>query len=69
MQEGGNSMENGFIAIPVMFEGTPGYITAGYMVSQYCNGRKVVEQFIPESSYCGFCEAINTVPVMEGGGT
>lgn len=59
-------MENGFTAVPVMFEVAPGYIMAGYMVSQYCNGIKVVEQFIPESAYRDFCEAINAAPVMEG---
>lgn len=61
-------MENGFTAKPVMFEISPGYITAGYMVSQYHNDKKVVEQFIPESAYRDFCEAVNIVPVMEGVG-
>ena len=59
-------MENGFVAVPVMFENAPGYITSGYMVSQYHDGKKVVEQFIPESSYKDFCEAIGIIPVMEG---
>lgn len=59
-------MKNGFIARPVMFEGCPGYITAGYMIEQYHEGKKVVEQFVSETAYRDFCEAINIVPVMEG---
>jgi len=59
-------MENGFVAMPVMFEEIPGFITAGYMVSQYRNGVKVIEQFVSGAVYEDFCRAINIVPVMEG---
>ena len=56
-------MGNGLKAIPVIFNGE-----SGYMVSQYHNGKMVVEQFVPESAYKDFCEAIGIVPVMKGAG-
>ena len=59
-------MENGMRAVPVMFQCSPGYVIAGYMVEQYHKGEKIAEQFIPESAYKEFCDAIGMVPVMEG---
>lgn len=47
-------MQNGFISKPVLFEALPGYITAGYMVEQYSEGQKVVEQFISDANYKDF---------------
>ena len=54
-------MKNGFLAKPVVFEKL-----AGYMVEQYHEGKKVVSQFVTQESYKTFCEAIGTVPAMEG---
>lgn len=51
--------ENGFTAEKANFCGEP-----GYMVSQYHNGKEVVKQFIPETSYKAFCKAINAEPVI-----
>lgn len=51
--------KNGFTAEKTNFCGKP-----GYMVSQYHNGKEVVKQFIPETSYKAFCKAINTEPVI-----
>lgn len=59
-------MKNRFIASPVMFEGCPGYVTAGYMVEQYHEGQKVVEQFVSDVAYKDFCRAIGIIPSMEG---
>lgn len=59
-------MRNGFYSKPVLFEESPGYITAGYMVEQYSEGQKVVEQFIADANYKDFCEAVGIVPKMEG---
>ena len=61
-------MKNGFISRPVMFEAAPGYVTAGYMVEQYHEGKKVVEQFVSDAAYNDFCKAIGIVPTMEGVG-
>lgn len=58
-------MKNGFISKPVLFEASPGYITAGYLVAQYSDGRKVVEQFIADADYKDFCEAVGIVPMQE----
>lgn len=44
------------------FQGEP-----GYMVSQFLNGRKTVEQFIPKSSYKFFCDAIGVQPEIISG--
>lgn len=57
-------MENGFTTRPVMFEGAPGFITSGYMVTQYHDGKMVAEQFVSEVAYKDFCVAIGIVPVM-----
>ena len=59
-------MQNGFYSSPVLFEASPGYITAGYMVEQYSDGQKVVEQFIADAEYGDFCKAVGIVPTMEG---
>ncbi len=34
----------------------------GYMVYQYRNGEKVVEQFIPRENYKHFCNVIGVEP-------
>lgn len=52
-------MQNGFTAKPTNFCGQ-----AGYMVSQYHDGKKVVEQFIPETSYKAFCELTGAKPII-----
>lgn len=44
------------------FQGEP-----GYMVSQFHNGEKAVEQFIPKSSYKFFCDAIGVQPEIISG--
>ena len=59
-------MKDGFLARPVIFMEAPGYAVAGYMVEQYHKGQKLVEQFIPKEAYAEFCNAIGTVPTMEG---
>lgn len=59
-------MKNGFISKPVLFEASPGYITAGFVVEQYSDGQKVVEQYISDANYNDFCEAVGIVPVVEG---
>lgn len=53
-------MKNGFTARKANFCGHP-----GYDVSQYINGEEVIKQFIPESSYNTFCDAIGITPVIE----
>ena len=53
-------MKNGFTAKEVTFCGQQ-----GYNVSQYINGEEVIKQFIPESSYKAFCDAIGITPVIE----
>ena len=58
-------MENGLLAKPILFENSPGYVVSGYMVEQYHEGKKIVEQFIPKESYDDFCKTINTIPTME----
>lgn len=52
-------MNNGFTAKKTIFCGQP-----GYDVSQYIDGKEVVNQFIPETSYKTFCDAIGVVPVI-----
>jgi hypothetical protein len=42
-----------FKAYEVNFQGE-----TGYMVSQFINGKRVVEQFIPQNSFEGFSDAI-----------
>lgn len=59
-------MQNGFISKPVLFEASPGYVTAGYLVEQYSDGQMVVEQFISDANYKDFCEGVGIVPEMEG---
>lgn len=59
------NMKNIFLSRPVMFECSPGYVVAGYMVEQYHEGNKIVEQFIQEEAYEGFCDAIGIIPTME----
>ena len=54
-------MQNEFTAKPTNFCGQ-----VGYMISQYCDGEKVVEQFIPETSYKAFCELTGVNPVIIG---
>lgn len=51
--EKNNDMSDVFQSEKVIFCGDP-----GYMVSQYHNGEKVVEQFIRDADYEAFCEAI-----------
>jgi hypothetical protein len=48
---------DGFKAYEVSFQGEP-----GYMVSQYKNGKQVIEQFISKAGYKMFCDIIGTVP-------
>lgn len=55
----GDFMKNEFTAKPTNFCGQ-----AGYMVTQYHNGKAVVEQFIPETSYKAFCELTGANPVV-----
>ena len=57
-------MNNGFIARQVMFEATPGYITTGYIVEQYHEGKRGVEQFVSDAAYKDFCQAICIIPTM-----
>lgn len=59
LREAESIPENGFTAEKANFCGEP-----GYMVSQYHNGKEVVKQFIPETSYKAFCKAINAEPVI-----
>ncbi len=49
-----------FTAKPCNFQGKN-----GYMVSQIHNGEEVCKQFVAESCYETFCEAIGIVPEME----
>ena len=49
---------NGFTARKVNFDGTP-----GYMVKQYMDGKMVVEQFVSETAYEMFCDAIGKSPI------
>jgi hypothetical protein len=44
---------DGFKAYEIGFQGE-----SGYMVSQYKNGKRVVEQFIPKDGFEGFRDAI-----------
>jgi hypothetical protein len=48
---------DGFKAYEIGFQGE-----SGYMVSQYKNGKRAVEQFIPKDGYESFCNAIGVVP-------
>lgn len=52
-------MQNGFTAKPTNFCGQ-----SGYMVAQYFDGKKVVEQFISETSYKAFCELTGANPII-----
>lgn len=51
-----------FIAEKCNFQGED-----GYMISQIHNGRAVVKQFVPESSYKAFCNAIGIDPELAVG--
>lgn len=51
-------MKDVFQAKQVIFCGEP-----GFMVSQYHNGEKVIEQFVSDADYKAFREAINIDPV------
>lgn len=51
-----------FTAKECNFQGEP-----GYMISQFHNGEKAVEQFIPKSSYKFFCEATGVQPEIING--
>ena len=53
-------MQSGFSAKKTNFCGQH-----GYDVSQYIDGEEVVKQFIQESIYKEFCDAIGVVPVIE----
>lgn len=50
-------MSDIFTAKEVNFQGDP-----GYMVCQYHNGEKVVEQFIFRENYEHFCKVIGVKP-------
>lgn len=53
-------MKDKFIAERDSFQGED-----GYMVAQIHDGREVVKQFIPESSYDFFCKAIGVIPEIK----
>ncbi len=53
--------EDKFTAKKSGFDGEP-----GYMVAQIHDGKKVVEQFVPESVYKDFCEVIGVEPEIIG---
>ncbi len=50
-------MKDGFTAKEINFQGIP-----GYMVCQYHNGKKVVEQFVASKVYSQFCKALGIEP-------
>lgn len=52
-------MQNGFTARKTNFCGQ-----SGYNVSQYIDGKEVVNQFIPETSYKAFCEFTGAKPIV-----
>ena len=54
-------MKDNFVAEICNFQGED-----GYMVSQIHNGKEVVKQFIPESSYDIFCNTVGVVPEVLG---
>lgn len=51
-----------FTAKECNFQGEP-----GYMVSQFHNGEKAVEQFIPKSVYKSYCKAADIQPEIING--
>lgn len=52
-------MQNGFTARKTNFCGQ-----SGYSVSQYIDGKEVINQFIPETSYKAFCELTGAKPII-----
>lgn len=50
-------MKDNFTARKINFDGIP-----GYMVCQYHNGEKVVEQFVSGEIYALFCETAEIEP-------